>query len=170
MALAIVGIALSARVDVALPGTPVPQSLQTFAVLVVGGLLGFRRGVGALVGYVGAGAVGLPVFAGGAAGLAVLGGPTAGYLFGFVAAAGLVGWMRDRGRLGRLVPSVGVMLLAHVVILVLGWLRLAFDLGAGAAWLGGVAPFVTGGGIKSLAAALVVTVLGVPPPRPPPTP
>lgn len=158
--LSVVGIALSARVDVALPATPVPQSLQTLAVLVVGGLLGLRVGVAALVAYLFAGAVGLPVFAGGASGITVLGGPTAGYLLGFVAAAGLVGWMRDRGRLERPGPAVAGMVAAHVVILVLGWARLALDVGAGAAWEGGVAPFVIGGVIKSVAAAIVIRLFG----------
>ncbi len=159
-------IALSARVDVTLPATPVPQSLQTFAVLVVGGLLGFRVGVGALLAYLCAGALGLPVFAGGAAGIAVLVGPTAGYLVGFVAAAGFVGWMRDRGHLKRLGTAVATMVVAHVVILLMGWVRLGLDVGAGAAWEGGVAPFVTGGVFKSLAAAIVILAVGSRAPAP----
>jgi biotin transport system substrate-specific component len=122
----------------------------------------------ALGAYLVAGAVGLPVFAGGAAGIEVLAGPTAGYLFGFVVAAGLVGWMRDRGHLARFAPTLAVMVAAHLVILSMGWGRLSADLGAGAAWDGGVAPFVIGGGIKSIVAAILIVLIpaGSRPPAP----
>lgn len=159
VALAVVAIALAARVDVAIPGTPVPQSLQTLAVVIVGGWLGCRLGATALTAYLLAGAVGLPVFAGGAGGPGVLVGPTAGYLFGFVVAATLVGLARDRGRLERLGPAIAVMVVAHLLILSVGWLRLAFELGAQPAWAGGVVPFIVGGVVKSIVgAALVVFV------------
>ena len=164
--LAVVAVALSARVDVPLPGTPVPQSLQTLAVVVVGGLLGGHRGVLALAAYLFAGAVGLPVFAGGAAGMAVLAGPTAGYLFGFVVAAGMVGWMRDRGHLLRFVPTFAVMVAAHLAILSMGWARLSTDLGMGAAWDAGVAPFLVGGVIKSILAATLIVLVPVRPRSP----
>ena len=68
-----------------------PITLQTFAVLLSGAVLGMRRGFLAVLLYVVAGAAGLPIFSGGAAGLAVLTGPTAGYLIGFPLAAGLCG-------------------------------------------------------------------------------
>lgn len=70
---------------------PVPITLQTFAVLLSGAVLGARRGFLAVLLYVAAGAAGLPIFSGGASGLAVLSGPTAGYLLGFPLAAGLCG-------------------------------------------------------------------------------
>ncbi|WP_208544093.1 biotin transporter BioY [Nocardioides seonyuensis] len=70
---------------------PVPVTLQTFAVLLSGALLGARRGFLAVLLYVVAGAAGLPIFSGGASGLAVLTGPSAGYLVGFPFAAGLCG-------------------------------------------------------------------------------
>ena len=72
---------------------PVPITLQTFAVLLAGAVLGMRRGFLAVALYVLAGAVGLPVFSGGASGLAVLQGPTAGYLLGFPLAAALCGFI-----------------------------------------------------------------------------
>ncbi|MFN3337582.1 MAG: biotin transporter BioY, partial [Thermomicrobium sp.] len=79
--------ALAARVSIPLPFTPVPITGQTFAVLLVGAVLGSRRGAASMALYVVQGLAGLPVFAGGKAGLAVLLGPTGGYLVGFIAAA-----------------------------------------------------------------------------------
>ena len=84
MAAAVVAVALAAQVSVAIPGSPVPQSLQTLAVVLVGAWLGPVRGGAALILYVAIGAVGAPVFADGAAGAAHLSGPTSGYLAGFV--------------------------------------------------------------------------------------
>lgn len=75
---------------------PVPVTLQTFAVLLSGAVLGARRGFLAVLLYVVVGAGGLPVFSGGAAGLAVLTGPSAGYLVGFPLAAGLCGLLVQR--------------------------------------------------------------------------
>lgn len=75
---------------------PVPITLQTFAVLLSGAVLGMRRGFLAVLLYVVAGAAGLPVFSGGAAGLAVLAGPSAGYLIGFPLAAALCGFIVER--------------------------------------------------------------------------
>lgn len=156
VAAAVVSVAVAARVDVAIPGTPVPQSLQTLAVVLVGGVLGLRRGTLALVAYLTAGAAGFPVFAGGAAGMDALLGPTAGYLAGFVAAAALVGWAGDRGGLARFGPAFAVAVAAHFVILLSGWAWLARDIGAGAAWRGGVAPFLWGGAVKAAVGAAVL--------------
>ncbi|PVG81443.1 BioY family transporter [Nocardioides gansuensis] len=75
---------------------PVPITLQTFAVLLSGAVLGARRGFLAVLLYVVVGAAGLPVFSGGAAGLGVLAGPTAGYLLGFPLAAGFCGLLVER--------------------------------------------------------------------------
>ncbi|NPC95608.1 biotin transporter BioY [Nocardioides sp. zg-DK7169] len=77
----------------------VPITLQTFAVLLTGALLGPWRGFLSVCLYVAVGAAGMPVFSGGAAGLAVLQGPTAGYLVGFPFAAALCGLL-----VGRLLP------------------------------------------------------------------
>lgn len=154
---AVAAVALAARVDVPVPGTPVPQSLQTLAVVVAGGLLGAGRGAGALALYALAGAAGLPVFADGASGVDRLTGPTGGFLAGFVAGAAVAGaWMRRAGsRSGSafLLEAFLGMLLAHAVILAAGWARLALLVGADTAWAQGVAPFVVGGVVKSAVAA-----------------
>lgn len=162
VALAIAAVAAGAQVDVAIPGTPVPQSLQTLAVVVAGGALGLRLGTLALIAYLAAGAVGLPVFAGGASGMASLGGPTAGYLAGFVLGAAWMGWWADGGRTARVVAAFVGAVAAHLVILLAGWSWLALDIGPGPAWSGGVTPFLFGGVVKSAVAAglLALTPLG----------
>ena len=81
-------IAVAAQVQV--PMIPVPMTLQTLAVLLVGLSLGARMGAATLIAYLAEGAAGLPVFAGGANGVA-LAGPTAGFLFGFVGMAWIAG-------------------------------------------------------------------------------
>ena len=156
--LAICLVAAAARVSAAIPGTSVPQSAQTLAVVLVGAFLGARNGALALVFYLLFGGVGLSVFADGASGWPHLAGPTGGYLIGFVPAAGTVGWFADGGHLARLRTALFVMIVGHVVILGLGWARLAWSLGPSDAFATGVAPFVSGGLAKSLVAAVVVSV------------
>jgi len=117
--------ALAARIALPLPFTPVPITGQTLAVLLSGVLLGSRRGALAQLAYLAQGAAGLPVFAGGRAGLGVLLGPTGGYLVGFVLAAGLVGWLAERGwrlHTGRLFVA---LLLGNLVIYLCAALWLA---------------------------------------------
>ncbi len=151
--LAVVSIAVAARVSVPIPGSPVPQSLQTLAVLLVGFFLGGKDGSIALVIYLLAGGAGIPVFADGAAGWAHLVGPTAGYLIGFAIAAGGVGWLSDRGYLKQFGWAFGAMVAGHLMILLLGWLQLGGTLGYGSAFEQGVAPFLVGGAVKSAAGA-----------------
>ena len=92
-------IALAAQVAVPLPWTPVPFSLQPLAVLVTGAYLGRNYGLLAIALYILAGALGVQVFADQqSSGLEVLSGHTAGYVFGFGAAAYLVGWYVERRR------------------------------------------------------------------------
>ena len=156
----VAAVALAARVSVPVPGSAVPQSLQTLAVVLVGARLGPARGAAALAAYLLVGALGLPVFADGAAGPAYATGPTAGYLSGFVAGAAFVGWW-VRQSWGTTFASVLTgMATAHLVILAVGWLRLASTLGAPTAFATGVAPFLWGGLVKSGVGALVWVALG----------
>lgn len=162
--LAFVGlIALGARADVTVPGSPVPQSLQTLAVLAAGLALGPRWGLAAGLIYLAAGALGLPVFAGGSSGLAALSGPTAGYLVGFPLAAFLVGaGSRDLGPrpVWRTVPGVlGLGLAGHLLILTLGWAGLALRIDPAEALSAGVTPFLWGMAVKSAALSLIAPLL-----------
>ena len=152
-------LTLSAKVNLPLPY--VPMTLQTLVVLVIGAAYGWRLGCATVIAYLAEGAFGLPVFAGPAGGLAPLLGPTAGYLFGFVAAAFVTGWLSERGW-DRSVPLLFVAMgLGHIVILAagFGWLAFGVKLGVERAWLVGIAPFLAASLIKNgLGAALVPAI------------
>ena len=150
-------IALSAQVAIQLPFSPVPITGQTMAVLLVGALLGSRRGALAVLAYIAQGLAGLPVFAGGAAGLARLFGPTGGYLVGFVAAAFLVGWLAERGWDRRFGTTLAAMTLGNLVIYGVGAVWLAvFVGGLSRAWSLGVLPFLPGDALKIVLAAVLL--------------
>lgn len=155
---AVLATVLAARLELNLPGTPVPQSLQTLAVVLTGAWLGARDGGAAMLSYVGLGLLGVPLFAGGAAGVATLTGPTGGYLLGFVLGASTCGAVVERASAAA--PRVGATLLgallAHAIILGGGWIGLG---GGMAAWQQGVAPFLWGGVFKSVAAAALVALV-----------
>ena len=155
----VVVISVSGRVEATIPGLAVPQSAQTLAVLVVGSLLGAKNGALTLSAYLVLGGIGLPLFAGGSSGWVHLMGPSAGYLAGFVVAAAAAGRLADRGLLRRLGPAFAAMLAGHALILALGWMRLALMLGVATAFEEGVAPFVVGGILKSVVAALAVVIV-----------
>lgn len=141
------------------PMYPVPMTLQTYALLVIAGLSGLRLSLEIVFVWLAQAAMGLPVLAGGASGLEALVGPTGGYLLGFLAAAGLVGWLA--ARTGRAwLPLTASFLLAHAVILLLGFAWLASGLGAKAAFVGGVAPFLVGAFLKTLLAVATVKLAG----------
>jgi biotin transport system substrate-specific component len=148
-------LVLAASSYVEAPMWPVPITLQTYAVCIIGALFGARLAAATVVAYLIEGALGLPVFAGGAGGFAHLLGPTGGYLVGFLFAATLIGALIDRGW-KNFIALTGVMLLAHIVIFVFGVLQLQLFIGWPAAWTTGIAPFLIGTIIKTVAAAATV--------------
>src|ERR1700733_2332584 len=92
-------VALCAYIAIPLPGTPVPLTVQNFAVLLVGLLLGSRRGFAALALYLAEGAMGMPVFSPlGPGGIAQLLGPTGGFLLTYPLVAWVAGYVMERGR------------------------------------------------------------------------
>src|SRR5437867_7486778 len=92
-------VALCARITLPLPFTPVPLTLQNFGVLLVGLMLGSRRGFAVLALYLAEGAAGLPVFnPTGPGGIAQLMGPTGGFLMVYPLVAGLAGWIMEHGQ------------------------------------------------------------------------
>ena len=91
LVLAGIGI-LAASAWLSVPFYPVPLTMQTLAVLLIGGALGPVLGVSAVTGYLALGALGAPVFHNGLGGMLVLAGPTGGYLVGFLPAVFLMGW------------------------------------------------------------------------------
>jgi biotin transport system substrate-specific component len=149
-------VALAAQVAVRLPFTPVPWTLQPLAVLLVGAALGARRGVAALLAYLAEGASGLPVFAGGAAGIAPLLGPSGGYLFGFVAAAGVTGALAERGWDRHFLSTWAAMALGSATLFAFGLAWLSRFTGWSVALDAGFWPFLPGDVLKQLLAALVL--------------
>jgi biotin transport system substrate-specific component len=153
-------VAGAAQVSIRLPFTPVPVTLQTLAVLVVGASLGAARGATSLGLYLGEGAAGLPVFAEGRSGVLYVTSAdpvhaTGGYLWGFVAAALVVGVLAQRRWDRTLRSSLGAMLVGVIVIFATGipWLAAALDVSGGRALELGLYPFVVGEVIKLLIAA-----------------
>ena len=159
--LAATAIALGAWLAVPLPFSPVPVTAQTLAVLLAGGFLGSSHGALAVVVYLVAGVIGLPVFADGTAGFQHLTGPTGGFLIGFLAGAFVAGGPRKRARHGEnrwrsFGRVLAIMLLAHAAIFGVGVPWLAQIIGWQAAWSKGFLPFLPGAVVKSLAAALIM--------------
>ncbi len=165
-------VALCAQITV--PLWPVPVTGQTFAVLSVGLVCGWRVGGAALLLYLIEGALGLPFFAGGKGGWASVIGPSGGYIWGFVLAAALVGYLAERGWDRNVLRTAAALFLGNVVLYVPGliWLALFYAgpgqeyiaaAGATTAWgasiNAGLLPFLLGDTLKlALAATLVPAI------------
>jgi biotin transport system substrate-specific component len=149
-------VALCARLSVHLPFSPVPVTGQTFGVLLVGALLGSRRGALSMLAYLGEGLAGLPVFAGGTAGIAALLGPSGGYLVGFVFAAFVTGWLAERGWDRRLGSAALAMLAGSIALYLPGLVWLAKFVGVSEVLGAGLLPFIPGDAVKLVLAALAL--------------
>lgn len=151
-------LAVSSYVEV--PMLPVPMNMQTFAVVLVGALYGWRLGAITVLAWLAEAALGLPVLSGGGAGAHHFVGPTAGYLFAFPVAAALMGWLAERGWNGnRPVLAFVGMLGANAACLLLGAAWLAVLIGAEQALEFGVTPFLLGALLKSVLGAATLMLL-----------
>ena len=151
-------IAVAAKVSV--PMFPVPMTLQTLAILVVGLSFGARLGFATLALYLAEGAVGLPVFTPTTApGLAAFAGPTAGFLVGFALMAALVGYASDRGWTRSFLGAAVAALVAGVVLYIpgLAWPAVAMGKSIPDLMSGWALPFLAGDAVKAVLAALIVT-------------
>jgi biotin transport system substrate-specific component len=166
VALGTLALAVSARVQV--PFHPVPATLQTLVVLLIGAFYGPRLAAATLAAYVGEGLAGLPVFAGAAAGPVYLAGPTGGFLAGFFAMAVVAGWLAARGLTRTLAGALAVALAGHAALYAcgLGWLGAL--IGPDKAIAAGLLPFVLSDAVKIALAAALMTALPrlTPPPAP----
>lgn len=116
----------AAGAQIEIPNSPVPFTLQTFFVLLAGAILGPRVGALSMLAYLGAGALGLPVFSSFGFGVARLLGPTGGYLLAFPVAAFAVGYLAgERPAFPRLVLSMAAALL---IVFTCGTLQLRLTL------------------------------------------
>lgn len=155
---------VSLLAQVSIPWYPVPFTGQTLAVLLVGGMLGALRGALSLAVYFAIGALGAPIFSEQAGGWDIITGATGGYIIGFILAAGVVGWLCERGADRRVVSMIGVLLLGNVLIYAIGvpWLANwspagdGVTLGWSQAYELGVQPFILGDLLKL---AIVAAIL-----------
>ena len=148
--------AISAQI--AIPMWPVPITGQTFAVLLVGAVLGASRGALSMITYFSMGAAGLPVFTGAVAGITF--GTTFGYLVGFIAAAAVVGWLGQLRWHKKVSGVIVSFFIGNAVIYMFGlpWLSFALsNLGLAsdlrAVLAAGLVPFLVGDAIKMALAA-----------------
>ncbi len=169
-------IAKAAQISV--PLEPVPMTLQTLAILIVGLTMGSRLGALTVLAYLAEGAVGLPVFAEGKSTLALIG-PTAGFLVGFVGMAFIAGLAADYG-IRKFLPMVGLALAAAAVVYIPGvaWPLLIAKIGSVTGLLAGfgmdpakwgadslsmiwqyyMTPFLIGDAVKAVLATMIVIV------------
>lgn len=149
-------IALAAQVSV--PFYPVPLTLSTLAILIVGLSFGSRLGALTLLAYLAEGAMGLPVFAGGMNGASLVG-PTAGFLYGFVGMAWLAGLAAERGLARGTVSTAlcGIVISALLYVPGLAWPAAVMGKSWDALWSGWMAPFLIGDAVKAVLAAMIVS-------------
>ena len=153
--LAVALTALAAQVSVPVPGSPVPVTGQTIAVLLTAAALGPARGLAAQALYLAVGMAGLPVFASASHGASVVFGASGGYLVGFLAAAVLAGWGARHGADRSPLRTLLLFAVASGAIYLIGtaWLCLDTGMTASAGIAAGVTPFLPGDAAKALLAA-----------------
>jgi biotin transport system substrate-specific component len=147
--------ALCAQISFYLPGNPVPVTGQTFAVLLSGAALGANRGAAAMLLYILAGMIGMPVFADGAHGIDIVTGATGGYLIGFLAAGWVVGRLAEARFDRKPVTALPLFLIGSAIIYAIGvpWLAVSADQSLGWAISNGFVDFIPGDLVKAAAAA-----------------
>ena len=150
--------ALLAQLRISLPFTPVPVTGQTFAVLLAGAVLGAGRGFSSQALYLTFGVMGMPVFAGGSGGAMHLAGPTAGYLWSFPVAAGLLGWLVERGASRATWKLALALFTSDILILASGtaWLAILYQQPAAVVLHWGVYPFIVSNVVKVAAVGLTL--------------
>ncbi|MFM1916625.1 MAG: hypothetical protein RJB01_140 [Actinomycetota bacterium] len=148
-------VGLSAQIAIPLPFTPVPLTLQTLAVLLVGASLGSLRGMASMLLYVAAGLIGVPWFAQGSSGYSTA---SFGYVLGFILAAFIVGRLAENGASRTASRTVGLMIIGNLAIYAVGvtWLKFAISVSWPEAIALGVIPFIIGDIIKIAIAAGVL--------------
>lgn len=151
-------VGVSAQIAISLPFTPVPLTMQPFAVLLAGATLGARRGAAGLLLYVLAGLAGVPWFAQQHGGSAVLHAASFGYLLAYPFVAGLVGALAARGGDRTVLRTAGTMAIGLLLIYAFGlpWLMATLNVGLAKGLALGVTPFLLGDAVKvALAAGLL---------------
>jgi biotin transport system substrate-specific component len=155
-------VAICAHIAVPLGFTPVPVTMQTFAVLLLGLLFSPGPAFACLALYLMEGALGMPVFSPhGPGGMAQLLGPSGGYLLSYPFAAALTSLLYRRGD-RRFWSAIAAAALASLLILAVGgaWLGLLSQAKFSVVFAQSIAPFLAGDAVKVLAAAACASMLG----------
>ncbi len=149
--------AACAQIEFPVPGSPVPISGQTFAVLLTGAALGAHRGALGQMLYVALG-LALPFYSGGDSGASVLFGATGGYLFGFIIAGYAVGRLAELRQDRTFLRAFPAFTAGQLIIFGLGvpWLAISAGLTPGEAVAAGFTPFILGGILKSALAGVLL--------------
>jgi len=150
-------LCFSALIRIPLPFTPVPITLQNMAAFLAGAVLGPSLGLSAVLLYLSLGMAGAPLFANTGAGFLYLFGPTGGYLFGFMAAAWLIGCLTRFFKTSNFFALYAIMLAGVVAVYVLGglWLFLGIAWSAKKIFFLGIAPFIAPDAVKAFLAAVL---------------
>jgi biotin transport system substrate-specific component len=158
VALGVLFTALLAQVAVPVPGSPVPITGQTLAVVLTAATLGPLRGTAVQVLYILTALVGLPFYSEASGGYDVVFGATGGYVVGFIPAAYLIGLAARHGADRQLWKSVPLFIAGQAVIFAVGvpWLAVSTGMSASQALDAGFYPFILGGIVKAAIAALVL--------------
>lgn len=116
---------LGLAANISIPTYPVPFTLQSLAILLIGAFLGRKLGALAIIQYLFLGAIGLPLFANGSSGMIAFLSPSAGYLYGAVFSAYLAGFAAEKGYDRHFILGLITFACAHLLIFVFGVLYLA---------------------------------------------
>ncbi|HWQ45165.1 MAG TPA: biotin transporter BioY [Methanosarcina barkeri] len=154
--------AAGSYIQIPMPFSPVPITLQVFFVLLAGSMLKSKWGSLSMIVYTLLGIAGLPVFAGGSSGMGVLLGPTGGYIVGFILAAYIIGKLSEKAEnttrskllINALNMSIGVL-----VLYACGFFQLMLmaEIGPGTALTLGIIPFIPGEIVKTAVAAYIAS-------------
>ena len=152
---------VSAKIQV--PFYPIPMTMQTFVVLIIGMTFGLKLGVASVLLYLIEGVIGLPVFAGTpekGIGLAYMVGPTGGYLLGFIVSAGTLGWLSSKGWDRNVFLTLAAMTIGTAIIFTFGMVWLGAIIGWEKPILElGLFPFIPGAAFKIALAAAILPLI-----------
>ena len=146
---------VSAKVQISI--RPVPITLQTLAVLMIGAAFGWRLASATVLLYLAEGFAGLPVFAGAVAGPAYFSGPTAGFLLGFLLAAFVVGGLAEKGWDRNPATLAAALVIGNIALYIPGLFWLQTFTGWSRVWGAGLLPFVYGDALKLTLAVLLLS-------------